>query len=113
MDGSSRLGAGAGSLPRFAQAGIDDRLGHLGAAGVAGAEEEDFLFHSAASALVRKVVISASLGTRPAETTLSLMTNPGVARILYFMISTWSVTFSILASMLNVPTARAVREAKF
>ena len=38
-------GSGADSLPLVAQPGIDDGLGHLGAAGVAGAEEQNFLHH--------------------------------------------------------------------
>jgi hypothetical protein len=92
---------------------INDRLGHLTAAGVAGAEEEDFALHSSINAFVRKVVISASLGTRPAQTTFSLMTRPGVARTLYFMISAWSVTFSTFASILRALTAREVRDARF
>lgn len=49
---------------------------------LAGAEEQGFLFHSAVSALVRKVVISAGEGIRPEETTFSLMTSPGVDMML-------------------------------
>jgi len=49
--------------------------------------------------------ISVSLGTRPEDTTMSLMTSPGVARIGHFIISPMSVTFSISASICSSSTA--------
>jgi hypothetical protein len=49
-------------------------------------------------AFASQVVTSATVGTRPAQTTFPLMTRPGVARILYFRISAKSVTFSTSAS---------------
>ncbi len=82
--GSLEPGTCAEGLPGIRQAGVDERLGHLRGGGIAGAKEEDSLFHSSIMALTRKVVISASLGMRPAETSFSLMTRPGVIMSLYF-----------------------------
>src|SRR5271157_1574197 len=45
-----------------------------------------------------QVVTSASLGIRPPQTNFSLITNPGVDRIGYFLISGHSVTWMSSAS---------------
>src|SRR5512143_511567 len=58
-----------------------------------------------ASAVVMSVVICESAGTRPADTTLSLMTMPGVCWIPYRMISFMSVTNSTCASIASCATA--------
>ena len=44
MHVAGRLRAGAGGLPLLAEQGIGQPLGHLRAAGIAGAQEQDMVF---------------------------------------------------------------------
>ncbi len=104
VDNSGWPGAGTESLPVCTQAGVDDGLRHLRAAGVPRAEEKDFALltghvyrisssrklipvkhqasQAAVSVSVRKVVISAGEGMRPNDTSFSLITSPGVDMML-------------------------------
>jgi len=70
------------SLPSISQPGVDDNLCHLGAAGISAAQEQDLIFQAPTRAFVRKVLISTSLGMRPLQTTFSLITKPGVDKML-------------------------------
>ena len=62
VDIARRLGPRADGLPRVTQARIDDRLRHLRAAGIAGAEEKHLAFH--AGGLHRLCQPSGHLGRR-------------------------------------------------
>jgi len=67
------------------------RIGHTG-------WPSSMYYFSSAMAVVNQFTISALVGMRPLETTLPLITSPGVRRIGYLMISAMLVTFSNVAS---------------
>ena len=82
MDVARRFCSGGNRLPFVPQPRVDDGLSHLRAGGIARAQEEDFALHargvSRSRALTIQVVTSAWLGMRPALTSCSLITRPGV-----------------------------------